>query len=93
MDPQATWNWFESQKVPLKVEQDGRVFPQSDSSADVASALKSAACLRGVQILPSERVTNVNFDANSDAFEIQTQSAGRQLKKHYCKAVIIATGR
>ena len=42
--------WFEGQGVPLKTESDGRMFPQSDRSEQIALALEEAARKAGVSI-------------------------------------------
>ncbi|MBN9336506.1 MAG: NAD(P)/FAD-dependent oxidoreductase [Chryseobacterium sp.] len=37
--PGDTMDWFESRNVPLKIEKDNRVFPESDSSQSIMNAL------------------------------------------------------
>lgn len=37
--PGDTMNWFESRNVPLKIEKDHRVFPETDSSQSIMNAL------------------------------------------------------
>lgn len=37
--PTETMEWFESRDVPLKIESDNRVFPQSDASQDRKSVV------------------------------------------------------
>jgi predicted Rossmann fold flavoprotein len=39
--PRDTMEWFESRGVPLKIEEDGRVFPVSDSSQSIIDCLMS----------------------------------------------------
>jgi predicted Rossmann fold flavoprotein len=46
-----TWNWFEQRGVPLKVEPDGRVFPQSDKSDSITDCLEHTAEQLGVTLL------------------------------------------
>lgn len=41
--PQDTIQWFESKKVPLKTENDGRIFPASDNSQSIIDCLITAA--------------------------------------------------
>jgi predicted Rossmann fold flavoprotein len=43
-------DWFENRGVPLKIEEDGRVFPQSDSSQSIIDCLMGAAKKAGVII-------------------------------------------
>ena len=42
--------WFEKRGLKLKIEDDNRVFPVSDSSLDVISCLKKNAITKGVEI-------------------------------------------
>ena len=37
--PGDTMDWFETRNVPLKIEKDNRVFPQSDSSQSIINAM------------------------------------------------------
>src|SRR5690606_34634518 len=44
------WEWFEKRGVPLKVEEDGRIFPVSDSSQTIIDCFLSEAERLGVTI-------------------------------------------
>lgn len=46
--PRDTIQWFESRKVPLKIESDGRMFPTTDSSETIAQCLIQEAKSQGV---------------------------------------------
>ncbi len=48
--PEDTMRFFESQRVPLKVERGNRVFPESDRASDIVDALFFAAKHEGVTI-------------------------------------------
>lgn len=48
--PTDTMDWFESRGVPLKIEEDNRVFPQSNSSQSIIDCLMSAAQKAGIII-------------------------------------------
>ena len=48
--PEDTMRFFESQRVPLKVERGNRVFPESDRASDIVDALLFAAKHAGVTI-------------------------------------------
>jgi hypothetical protein len=48
--PTDTMDWFENRGVPLKIEEDGRVFPQSDSSQSIIDCLLGATKKAGVII-------------------------------------------
>ncbi|MFD2201184.1 NAD(P)/FAD-dependent oxidoreductase [Shivajiella indica] len=45
-----TIDWFESRNVPLKVEEDGRIFPVSDNSQSIINALQKEAIRLNVKI-------------------------------------------
>lgn len=45
-----TMEWFETRGVPLKIEDDGRVFPESDASQSIIDCLLDAARQAGVRI-------------------------------------------
>jgi len=55
-----TFSWFESHGVPLKVEADGRVFPQSNSSQSIVDALQDAADKLGVTSHLSTGIQAIN---------------------------------
>ncbi|HWA27604.1 MAG TPA: NAD(P)/FAD-dependent oxidoreductase [Lacunisphaera sp.] len=48
--PRDTVAWFEARGVPLKTEEDGRMFPVTDSSQTIIDCLLSAAAKAGVVI-------------------------------------------
>ena len=48
--PRDTMEWFESRGVRLKAEEDGRVFPRSDSSETIIQCLMQEAASLGVVI-------------------------------------------
>jgi len=49
-NPKDVMSFFESLKVPLKVERGGRVFPLSDKASDIVYALEKHARDKGVNI-------------------------------------------
>lgn len=54
-----TFTWFESRGVPLKIEDDGRVFPQSNTSQTIVTCLEEEAKMRGVQIKLSNGIKSI----------------------------------
>ncbi|KAL0773518.1 hypothetical protein Bca101_038669 [Brassica carinata] len=48
--PADTMSWFSERGVPLKTEDDGRVFPVSDNSSSVVDCLLHEATIRGVRL-------------------------------------------
>jgi predicted Rossmann fold flavoprotein len=51
-------SFFESMGVPLKIEPDGRVFPQSNRSETIIDALLSEVERLGIELFPSQGVTD-----------------------------------
>ena len=55
-----TINWFEERGVKLKAEEDGRMFPITDSSQTIIECLLKEANKYGVEILMNKEVKKVN---------------------------------
>ncbi|MCB0705596.1 MAG: NAD(P)/FAD-dependent oxidoreductase [Saprospiraceae bacterium] len=54
-----TMEWFESRGVPLKIEEDGRVFPTSDQSQSIINCLEGAAAKAGITVLKHKKVAQL----------------------------------
>ena len=70
-----TFSWFESRGVPLKIEDDGRVFPKSNTSQSIVDALQQEAKRLGVQLqlstgIKAIRTTDTGFDLQTDTGDI-----------------------
>ena len=66
-----TFSWFESRGVPLKIEDDGRVFPKSNTSQSIVDVLQQEASRLGVQLklstgIKAIRTTDSGFDLQTD---------------------------
>lgn len=81
-----TMAWFEGQGVPLKTEADGRMFPQSDRSEQIALALEEAARKAGVSIRTKTGVSRI--EPLDEGFQVHTDS-GVLIK---ARSVIVAPG-
>jgi len=80
--PAETIEWFESHGVPLVTLDDGCLFPQSDTSEDVISALLKT----GVNVRTNAEVAKVwSFDGG---FNVKLVN-GEQLA---CRKLLVATG-
>ncbi len=64
--PEAVFEWFETHGVPLKIEDDGRVFPVSDNGNDVVRAFENLFEKHAVHILLSHTAKLV--EKNTDGF-------------------------
>ena len=67
-----TMDWFEKRGVKLKIEEDGRVFPESDSSQSIVDCLLDSAKMAGVKILTNQRVESISKNQNG-SFEIKAK--------------------
>ena len=64
-----TINWFEERGVKLKTEEDGRMFPVTDSSQTIIDCLLKEANKYGIGILMNKEVVELNIQP--EAFNIQ----------------------
>jgi predicted Rossmann fold flavoprotein len=82
-----TVEWFESRGVKLKTEEDGRMFPVTDSSQTIIDCLINAARNAGVKLLTGRGVEDVKKSADG-GFELKL-SNGEILN---CDSLLLATG-
>ncbi len=67
-----TMEWFENRGVPLKIEEDNRIFPESNSSQTIVDCLTQSAEKAGVKVLLTQNVSSVT--KKESQFEIVTNS-------------------
>lgn len=83
--PQDTMQWFASHNVALKIEEDGRVFPVSDSSATIINCLTETA-----------KNLKIDLQLGVHILEILRQEGGFYLRAtqqdFFCKHLLLATG-
>ncbi|MFF2019010.1 NAD(P)/FAD-dependent oxidoreductase [Paenibacillus sp. NPDC058177] len=79
--------FFEGLGIPLKEEDNGRMFPVSDKASSVVSALISKVKSLGVQILTDSPVREVLYE-NGTVKGVRLMSGA----VHHSSAVIVATG-
>ncbi|AOW20451.1 flavoprotein [Urechidicola croceus] len=65
-----TMEWFDSRGVELKIEEDNRIFPVSNSSQSIIDCLVQSAENAGVKVWLNQNVQSVNLKENQ--FEIIT---------------------
>lgn len=80
-----TVQWFENHGVPLKVEADNRVFPESNNSQSIIDCFCGQADKLGVKVLKNHRVSEIK--KQSEYFEIITP-----IQTFIADYVLIATG-
>ena len=81
-----TINFFESLCLKTKIERGGRVFPESDSAAEVIEVLTRKLALLNVDVQLNSKVTEII----SDGKKILGVEVGK--KFFYCDRIILATG-
>ncbi|HKK21991.1 MAG TPA: NAD(P)/FAD-dependent oxidoreductase, partial [candidate division Zixibacteria bacterium] len=72
--PSDTIDWFLKRGVQLKREDDGRMFPTSDSSDTIITCLKKSASDAGVLTSLQARVLNIHrseSDEDREGFEVE----------------------
>ncbi|MAB58672.1 MAG: aminoacetone oxidase family FAD-binding enzyme [Aequorivita sp.] len=80
-----TIDWFEKRGVELKIEEDGRMFPVSDSSQTIINCFLSEVKRLGVEVLLNQSVKEIQKEA--DHFIINTTTETFSVPK-----VVVATG-
>ncbi|SEA35817.1 BaiN/RdsA family NAD(P)/FAD-dependent oxidoreductase [Bizionia paragorgiae] len=80
-----TIEWFEKRGVALKIEDDGRMFPVSDSSQTIIDCFLNEAQKHGVEVLTNQPVTSLK--PVGKGWEIQTKH-----ELFSCEKVVLATG-
>jgi predicted Rossmann fold flavoprotein len=84
--PRDTIAWFEERGVPLKIEEDGRVFPISDSSMTIINCLMDEAESLGVEIRLKQKIQNIAREGSGYAVILQNEA------RLYCSKLLLATG-
>ena len=80
-----TMEWFENRGVPLKIEDDNRIFPESNSSQTIIDCFLDSAKNAGVVLKTSSRVESI--EKSDDAFLIKVN--GEELNADY---LLVASG-
>ncbi len=83
--PQDTINWFKERGVELKTEEDGRMFPTTNSSQTIIDSFMREASLLGVEVITQAGVHRVEkLDNGWKVFTDKTS--------YNADAVLVATG-
>jgi len=80
-----TIEWFEERGVELKIEDDGRMFPASNSSQTIIDCFLNEAKKNSVEVLYGHSVKNISKIENG--FEVKTSQGQFEAPK-----VLVATG-
>lgn len=81
-----TIEWFEKRGVELKIEDDGRMFPITDSSKTIIDCFLNEADKHQVEVNYSQNVLKI-VPKDNLGFEIETKT-----DTYFCDKLLIATG-
>ncbi len=86
-----TIEWFENRGVPLKIEDDGRMFPESNSSQTIIDCFLNEAEKYGVEVLYNHSLRNIKLSPRAQSrgliFELETTQGWFSAEK-----VLVTTG-
>ena len=80
-----TMAWFESRGVPLKIEDDGRVFPVSNSSQTIIDCFLKQSQKYYIKLKKNHAVRSIG--QTGDSWTVETTK-----EVFYCKKLMMATG-
>ncbi len=80
-----TMEWFENRGVPLKIEADNRVFPQSNYASSIINCLIEQTKKQGIKVMTQVAVTG--FNKRDATWIVETTK-----ERFYADALVIATG-
>ena len=83
--PGDTMNWYEEHGVALKIEDDNRIFPESNSSQSIIDCLVNECRKKNVKILTKQTVTEILPQENG--YKIHTTD-----QNHFADYVVFSTG-
>ena len=80
-----TFEWFENNGIPLKIEKDNRVFPESNSSQTIIDCFLNKTKRLGISVLKNHGVSSIQKQGNSWLLITKEQ-------QFVCDAVVMAAG-
>ena len=83
--PGDTMNWYEEHGVTLKIEDDNRIFPESNSSQSIIDCLVNECRKKNVKILTKQTVTEILPQENG--YKIHTTD-----QNYFVDYVVFSTG-
>ena len=83
--PGDTMNWYEEHGVALKIEDDNRIFPESNSSQSIIDCLVNECKKKNVKILTKQTVTEILPQENG--YKIHTTD-----QNYFTDYVVFSTG-
>ncbi len=86
--PEKVKEWFENHGVPLKIEEDLRIFPKSNNGKDIVKALEKTITSTDAEILTKAWVTDIVYQENDRRYHIFLKDG----KSYFVDILIITTG-
>ena len=83
--PGDTMNWYEEHGVALKIEDDNRIFPESNSSQSIIDSLVNECKKKNIKILTKQTVTEILPQENG--YKIHTTD-----QNYFADYVVFSTG-
>ena len=83
--PEDTMNWYEEHGVALKIEDDNRIFPESNSSQSIIDCLVNECRKKNIKILTKQTVTEILPQENG--YKIHTTD-----QNYFADYVVFSTG-
>lgn len=80
-----TFEWFDQNGIPLKIESDNRVFPESNSSQTIIDCFLKKAKELNIEVLKNHGVTSIIKE--DDLWKVNTKS-----EQFVCDQLVIAAG-
>ncbi len=87
-----TITFFEKRGIPLKIEEDGRMFPESNTSKTITDCFVNEATRLGVQLLRNSSVIAIEPEKKSKNKPSDGWMVESIQKKYYAKKILVATG-
>lgn len=84
--------FFEKRGIALTIEEDGRMFPESNSSQTIIDCFTSEAERLDIKLLRNSSVVAIEPIKTIDATPFEGWMVASIHKKYYAKAVLVATG-
>ncbi|MBU2995514.1 NAD(P)/FAD-dependent oxidoreductase [Cellulophaga baltica] len=84
--------FFEERGIALKIEEDGRMFPESNTSQTIIDCFVNEGERLGVKVLKNSSVVGIEPIEKSDKNPLGGYSVESIQKKYHAKKIVVATG-
>lgn len=88
--PRELMTWFEDHQVILKIENEAKVFPQSNKASEIADTLLDAAMRQKVDLLCNQTVCDLSF--HNSLFHLELADSRKVSASHLMLATACSEG-